>query len=277
MNNVSAKVSQVLCGLLFFSLALAQPVAQRVPSRYGEVVISRGEVAGQRYLTARAEFGSLPPLADTPPLGQCEVSRGVLRSREIDAETYGAELGEQGQEAPISAGAELSIEAQGQPPLRLDATAAGYQLEGGPGELLRRIGGVAGPLPAGARLEVPGQAGVYGFPAFSVLIPDAPPFVWQSPETVQASEVLRWQGASQRAGARVKLLLRQGAGETALNLVCAAPDTGSFVVPPEVRRQLVDQLSGEALKVVGTFRTLTTAAQQGEAQLNVVLEEGGLH
>ncbi len=271
------KAGQVLSGLIFFSVAPAQAVSQGVPSRYGQVVLSRGEVAGQRYLTARAEFGVLPPRADTPPLGQCEVSRGVLRSREINAEAYGAELGEQGQAAPISAGASLNIVGQGQAPLKLEATPGGYQLEGGPSELLRRIGGVAGPLTEGARLEVPGQAGVYGFPAFSVLIPGAPPFVWQSPETVEVGEVLRWTGASQQAGARVKLLLRQGEGQAALNLVCAAPDTGSFVVPPEVRRELADLLSGGALKVVGTFRSLTTAVQREDAQLSVVLEEGGLH
>ncbi|WP_146202841.1 hypothetical protein [Deinococcus irradiatisoli] len=252
------------------SLAAAQAGA---PTRFGEVVFSRGEVAGQAFITAQAEFSTAPPAPDEPPLGECQLSSGVLRSREIDAEAFGAEAGEQGQEAPISAGDALNVEAGGRTLLSLEASGPAYRLvDAGPSELLRRIGGVAGPLPPDAVLEVPGQAGDYGFPAFRVPLPEIPVFVWQSPDTLQPGDTLRWSGASHSAQARVKMLLRQGEGVQARNVICAVPDTGTFVLPPAVR----PALSGP-LQVVGSFRTFTQVTRQASAELRVVLEEGGLH
>ena len=256
-----------ILGLMLSGLASAQTV----PTRFGEVTFSRGEAGGQQFVTGRAEFSHLAPPAETPPLGECELSVGVLRSSELDPEAYGAEAGEQGQEAPISAGPQLSVEAGGRTLFTLDASGPGYLLSGGPTELLRRIGGVAGPLPQSAVLNIPGQSGAYGFPAFRVLLPDAPEFAWQSPDTLEASDILRWKGASRNPQARVKILLRQGQGQSAQNVICAAPDTGSFQLPEAVRREL----SG-SLRVVGAFRTLETVTREGDAELRVQLEEGGL-
>lgn len=258
------------------SLAAAVSVAYSQPTRFGEVIISRGEVAGQRYVTGQAEFGPLAPLPDATPLGECSVSRGVLQSREVDAEAYGAEIGEQGQAALISAGERLTLEDDGQVLMTLEARDAGYRSEGGANELLRRLGAVAGPLPAHTLLKVPGQAGVYGFPAFSMALPNAPEFVWQTPDTVPLDAVLHWQGASLDAEARVKVLLKQGEGLDAQNVICNVPDTGMFAFPIELGRQLADLPNAEPLKVVGAFRSITRTARQDDAELRVVLEEGGL-
>ena len=252
-------------------LVLGSVQAQTAPTRYGQVTFSRGEVGGQRFVTGRAEFSHTAPPAETPPLGKCELSTGILRSPELDPEAYGAEAGQQGQEAPISAGPQLSVEAGGRTLFTLDASGPGYLLAGGPTELLKRIGGVAGPLPQSAVLNVPGQGGAYGFPALHVPLPNAPEFVWQSPDTVDASNMLRWSGASNDPQARVKILLRQGSGPSAWNVICAATDTGSFALPQAVR----SAVSGP-LELVGAFRTLETVARQADAELRVVLEEGGL-
>ena len=261
-------LKKMLSWTLLSPLALASGTA---PNRYGEVVFSRGEVGGQAFVTGRAAFGRAAPAAQKPAPGQCELSSGRLISPEIDAEAFGVEAGMQGQEAPISAGVSLSVLHGSQIFLTLDPSGPGYQLEGGPSELLRRIGGVVGPLPSGAVLKVPGQAGDFGFPALSLPIPQAPVFVWQTPGSVTPNQVLRWSGASRLASAQVKVLLRQGEGEKARNIICAAPDTGSFKLPETVRREL----SGP-LKVVGAFRTVQTVIQKGDAELRVVLEEGGL-
>ena len=258
-------------GLIVGLMLLGSASAQTAPTRFGEVTFSRGEVGGQLFVTGRAGFSPLAPPAETPPLGECELSVGVLRSSEIDPEAYGAEAGEQGQEAPISAGPQLSVEAGGRTLFTLDASGPGYLLAGGPTELLKRIGGVAGPWPAGAVLSVPGQGSVYGFPAFRLPLPDAPEFKWQSPDRVNTSDVLRWNGASHNPQARVKMLLRRGGGPSARNVICAAPDTGSFALPEAVR----SAVSGP-LEVVGAFRTLETVTREGDAELRVRLEEGGL-
>ncbi len=242
-----------------------------MPTRFGEVVFSRGEVGGQPFVTGQAAFSAQPPAPDAPLPGECQLSSGVLRSREINAEAYGAERGEQGQEAPIGAGAELTVEAAGRTFLTLEASGPGYRLDAGPSELLRRIGGVAGPLPQAAVLKVPGQAGDYGFPAFAVPLPDVPAFVWLSPDQVQPGDALRWSGESRDPQAQVKLLLRQGEGERARNVICAAPDTGRFSLPGAVRSAL-----DGPLRVVGAYRTLTRVVRSGGAELTVVLEEGGL-
>ncbi|WP_293909287.1 hypothetical protein [Deinococcus sp.] len=254
--------------MLLSPLALA---AGTTPTRYGEVVFWRGEVGTQAFVTGRAAFGRVAPGAAKPALGQCELSSGPLVSPEIDAEAFGQEAGMQGQEAPISAGASLSVLDGARTVLTLDPSGPGYQLEGGPSELLRRVGGVAGPLPGGAVLKVPGQSGDFGFPALSVPVPQAPLFVWQTTGPVTPSQVLRWSGASRVTAAQVKVLLRQGEGERARNVICTAPDTGSFALPEAVRREL----SGP-LKVIGAFRTVQTVIRKGDAELRVVLEEGGL-
>ena len=177
----------------------------------------------------------------------------------------------QGQEAPISAGDSLSVLAGTRTLFTLDPSGPGYLLDGGPSELLRRIGAVAGPLPGGAVLKVPGQSGDFGFPALTVPVPQAPLFAWQTPGPVTPNQLLRGAGATRLTAAQVKVLLRQGEGQTARNIICAAPDTGSFQLPLTVRRKLTGPL-----KVVGAFRSVQNVVNRGDAELRVRLEEGGL-